>query len=75
VLQQSGLLSHGSAARVIATNKDDGKVAWETNIADGQADLQITAAPLPVKDKIIVGAAGGDRGVRDFIAGLVAKSG
>src|ERR1700716_330289 len=62
-------------ARVIATDKDDGKVAWETNIADGQADLQITAAPLPVKDKIIVGAAGGDRGVRDFIAGLDAKTG
>src|SRR5262245_43933683 len=62
-------------ARVIATNKDDGKVAWETNIADGQADLQITAAVLPVKDKIIVGAAGGDRGVRDFIAGLDAKTG
>ena len=56
-------------ARVIATDKETGKVVWETNIADGQADLQITAAPLAVKDKIIVGAAGGDRGVRDFIAG------
>jgi alcohol dehydrogenase (cytochrome c) len=62
-------------ARVIATDKDTGKVAWETNIDDKQVDLQITAAPLAVKDKIIVGAAGGDRGVRDFIAGLDAKSG
>ena len=48
---------------------------WETNVADGQADLQMTAAVLPVKDKIIVGAAGGDRCVRDFIAGLDAKTG
>ena len=51
-------------ARVIATNKDNGKVAWETNLHD-QPDVQITAAPLAVKDKIIIGAAGGDRGVRD----------
>ena len=35
----------------------------------------ITAAPLAVKDKIVVGAAGGDRGVRDWIAGLDAKTG
>jgi len=62
-------------ARVIATDKETGKIAWETNIDDRQVDLQITAAPLAVKDKIIVGASGGDRGVRDFIAGLDAKSG
>jgi alcohol dehydrogenase (cytochrome c) len=62
-------------ARVIATNKKTGKVEWETNIDDKQVDLQITAAPLAVKDKILVGAAGGDRGVRDFIAGLDAKTG
>src|SRR5499426_4138977 len=61
--------------RIIATNKDNGKVAWETNLSDGQPDLQITAAPLPVKDKIIVGAAGGDRGVRDFIAALDGATG
>ena len=62
-------------ARVIATNKDTGKVVWETNMSDGQPDLQFTAAPLAVKDKIIVGAAGGDRGVRDYIAGLDAATG
>jgi alcohol dehydrogenase (cytochrome c) len=60
---------------VIATNKETGKVAWETNKADGQADLQLTAAPLPVKDKIVIGAAGGDRGVRDFITALDGASG
>jgi alcohol dehydrogenase (cytochrome c) len=62
-------------ARVIATDRDTGKVAWETNLGDQQADLQLTAAPLAVKDKIVVGAAGGDRGVRDFIAGIDAKTG
>jgi alcohol dehydrogenase (cytochrome c) len=61
--------------RIIATNKDNGKVVWETNLSDGQADLQLTAAPLAVKDKIIVGAAGGDRGVRDFITALDGATG
>jgi alcohol dehydrogenase (cytochrome c) len=61
-------------ARVIATDKDNGKVVWETNLHD-QPDVQITAAPLAVKDKIIVGAAGGDRGVRDWIAALDGASG
>ncbi|HWN53356.1 MAG TPA: PQQ-binding-like beta-propeller repeat protein [Xanthobacteraceae bacterium] len=62
-------------ARAIATNKETGKVAWETNLADGQADLQLTAAPLAVKDNILIGAAGGDRGVRDFIAALDGATG
>ncbi|HTP90539.1 MAG TPA: PQQ-binding-like beta-propeller repeat protein, partial [Xanthobacteraceae bacterium] len=61
-------------ARVIATNKESGKVVWETNVND-QPDVQLTAAPLAVRDKIIVGAAGGDRGVRDWIAGLDAATG
>jgi alcohol dehydrogenase (cytochrome c) len=61
-------------ARVIATNKDNGKVVWETNLHD-QPDVQLTAAPLAVKDKIIIGAAGGDRGTRDWIAGLDAATG
>src|SRR6516162_1386064 len=61
--------------RVIATDKDTGKVAWEANLSDGQTDLQLTAAPLSVKDKIIIGAAGGDRGVRDFIAALDGATG
>ena len=62
-------------ARIIATNKDTGKVAWETNVADGQVDLQLTAAPLAIHDKIVLGAAGGDRGTRDFIVALDAATG
>jgi alcohol dehydrogenase (cytochrome c) len=61
--------------RMIATNKETGKVAWETNLSDGQPTLLFSAAPLAVKDKIIVGASGGDRGVRDFIVALDAATG
>jgi alcohol dehydrogenase (cytochrome c) len=62
-------------ARMIATDKTSGKVVWETNMVFGQSELRLTSAPLAVKDKIIVGAAGGDRGVRDWIAGLDAATG
>ena len=62
-------------ARLIATDKETGKVVWETNMVFGQDATRITAAPLAVKDKIIIGASGGDAGVRDWMAGLDAATG
>jgi alcohol dehydrogenase (cytochrome c) len=60
--------------RVVATDKETGKVVWDKNLRD-QPDLELTAAPLALKDSIIVGASGGDRGLRDWIASLDAKTG
>jgi alcohol dehydrogenase (cytochrome c) len=62
-------------ARIVATDKDTGQVVWETNLTNDQPAVRITAAPLAIKDRIIVGASGGDRGVRDWIAGLDAPTG
>jgi alcohol dehydrogenase (cytochrome c) len=62
-------------ARIIATDKETGKVAWEANMTTDQPELRITAAPLAVRDKIIVGASGGDNGVRDYVAALDAATG
>jgi alcohol dehydrogenase (cytochrome c) len=64
-----------SPARIIATDKTSGKAVWETNMVFDQSETRLTSAPLAIKDKLIVGAAGGDRGVRDWIAGLDAASG
>jgi alcohol dehydrogenase (cytochrome c) len=61
--------------RMIATDKETGKVVWETNLSDGQPRVTFTAAPLAVKDKIIIGASGGDGGTRDFIVGVDALTG
>jgi alcohol dehydrogenase (cytochrome c) len=61
--------------RMIATDKQTGKVVWQSNLSDGQVDVQLTAAPIVVKDKIVLGAAGGDRGVRDFIVAVDAATG
>jgi alcohol dehydrogenase (cytochrome c) len=60
--------------RVIATDKETGKIVWDKNLRD-QPDVELTAAPLALKDSIIIGASGGDRGVRDWIASLDPKTG
>jgi alcohol dehydrogenase (cytochrome c) len=62
-------------ARIVATDKETGQVVWETNVSFGQPQLRITAAPLAIKDDIIIGASGGDSGVRDWVAALDAASG
>ena len=64
----------GYAGHVIATDKETGQVVWDQNLTD-QADLELTAAPLALKDEILVGGSGGDRGVRNWLAALDAKTG
>ena len=49
-------------ARIIATDKDNGKVVWETNAEFGQPEVSLRGAPLAIKDKILFGAAGGSGG-------------
>ena len=63
-----------SPGRVIATNKETGRVVWETAFPD-IASVVIMTAPLAVKDKIIVGAANSGAGIRDWIAALDAATG
>jgi alcohol dehydrogenase (cytochrome c) len=62
-------------ARIVGTDKETGKVVWETNVSFGEPQLRISAAPLAIKDRIIIGASGGDSGVRDWVAALDAATG
>ena len=64
----------GYATRVIATDKETGQIVWDKNLFD-QEDLELTAAPLALKDAIIVGGSGGDRGLRNWVAALDPKTG
>jgi alcohol dehydrogenase (cytochrome c) len=70
----TGAGGFGNSPRITATDKETGKLVWETSFSD-TPDVTFTAAPLAIKDKIIVGAANGDTGVRDWIAGLDAATG
>src|SRR6266576_2976668 len=55
-------------AHLIAIDARNGRPLWDTTVADAKSGYALTLAPLVVKDKVIVGTAGGDYGIRGFIA-------
>ena len=50
-------------AHLIALDAKTGQPIWNTTVADAGEFYSITHAPLIVKDKVIIGTAGGDIGV------------
>ncbi|MBR9828182.1 MAG: PQQ-dependent dehydrogenase, methanol/ethanol family [Oceanospirillales bacterium] len=50
-------------AKLVALNKDTGKVVWKKTVADYKEGYSLTSAPLIVKGKIITGVSGGEFGV------------
>ena len=61
--------------RVVALDSRTGSVAWEVEAANPQGGYSMTGAPLAVRDKIIVGVAGGDFGIRGFLDAYDAATG
>jgi len=62
-------------AHVIALNRFTGALVWETEMADWHQNYNGTAAPLVVGNLVITGTAGGDEGVRGFVAAYDVASG
>lgn len=62
-------------AHVVALDMKTGRVRWDVEVADYKAAYSITAAPLVVKDKVIVGIAGAEYGIRGFLDAYDAKTG
>lgn len=60
--------------RVIATDKETGKVLWDKNVKVADVD-NFTGAPLLVKDMVILPSSGGDIGARSWLAAVDAKTG
>jgi alcohol dehydrogenase (cytochrome c) len=55
-------------AHLLALNRADGSVVWETEMADWHKNYNATSAPLVVGNLVISGTAGGEEGARGFIA-------
>jgi alcohol dehydrogenase (cytochrome c) len=55
-------------AHLIALNRASGALLWETEMADWRQNYNGTGAPMVVGDLVISGIAGGDDGVRGFVA-------
>ena len=62
-------------AMVVAVDAKNGGPLWSVQVADAAAGYSINHAPLVIKDKVIVGMSGGDRGIRGFIAAYEASTG
>jgi alcohol dehydrogenase (cytochrome c) len=69
-----GLAIHGDRlfmatldAKVIALDRKTGRLLWESEMIDYNLGYAATHAPLVVKDKVIVGVAGAEYGIRGFV--------
>jgi len=62
-------------AMLLAVDKKTGELVWETVIADSEKGYSETGAPIIYQDKIIIGVAGAEYGIRGFISAYDLKTG
>jgi PQQ-dependent dehydrogenase (methanol/ethanol family) len=61
------IIANALDGHVIALNAENGHVIWNSKNSDPEMGQTLTAAPLVVKNKVIVGVSGGEYGVRGFL--------
>ena len=61
--------------RIIALDRLTGEKEWEQQVCNPSFGYALAHAPLAVKDKIIVGSAGGEFGIKGWLAAYDAKTG
>jgi len=62
-------------AHVIALDRATGSVVWDATLQDYATGYSATIAPIATRDKVIVGVAGGEFGIRGFIDAYDAETG
>lgn len=62
-------------AKLIAIDRVTGQANWSITVADATLGYAMTLAPLIVGDNVVVGVAGGEFGIRGFIAAYAAATG
>ena len=62
-------------AHLIAIDAKSGQLVWNTKVGDSAQMYAITMAPNVIKDKVIVGTAGGDMGIRGVHRGVRREDG
>ncbi|HEY1911431.1 MAG TPA: PQQ-dependent dehydrogenase, methanol/ethanol family, partial [Vicinamibacterales bacterium] len=62
-------------AHLVSLDMKTGGVLFDVPLVDYKAGYSVTVAPLVVKDKVIVGVAGAEYGIRGFIDAYDAKTG
>jgi alcohol dehydrogenase (cytochrome c) len=64
-----------SDVHLVALDRRNGSVLWVKKYGNVDDGLNATSAPLAVKDKVVVGVAGGDTGMRGYVAAFAAANG
>ncbi len=62
-------------AHLLALNRITGSLVWDVYMPEEPQHYGSTVAPLAVKDTIVAGVSGGDRGIRGFLACYKASTG
>jgi alcohol dehydrogenase (cytochrome c) len=62
-------------AHLLALDAKTGHLLWDTVVADYRKGYSITAAPLALEGKVVVGISGGEYGIRGFLDTYDAKTG
>ena len=61
--------------QTVAVDAVSGKLAWRTKLGNVKSGETLTGAPIVVKDKVIVGNAGGELGIRGWVQALNVDTG
>jgi alcohol dehydrogenase (cytochrome c) len=70
------VLFHGTLdGYLVAIDANTGTVIWQTKVADPSEGFTLTGAPLIANGSVIVGVAGGEYGVRGYLAAYDAATG
>ncbi len=62
-------------AHLVALNRFSGKLLWETVMADFRQNYNTTGSLLAVENLVVAGTAGGEEGVRGFLAAYDQQTG
>ena len=60
---------------LVAINATNGNLIWQTEVASPSDGFTMTGAPLVVNGSVVVGVAGGEYGIRGFLAAYDAETG
>ena len=72
--RRQSVLRRGEAV-LVALDARTGKAAWTAKVADNRKGYYMSLAPLVADGKVMVGASGGELGVRGFVAAFDADTG
>ena len=62
-------------AHLVALDAQTGKVKWDVQVQDPEAGYSLSGAPTIIGNKVIVGVAGGEYGIRGFVRAYDTESG